>query len=102
MGPVGPAGAAGITGAVGPQGPGGLTGIEVITYNGNDVTCPSGKTAIAGGGSVTGVNGEAFMQDSFPTGSPVPTGWHVNGRATIANGGYVHSVAYVICAVVGG
>ena len=99
----GPTGATGATGPIGPRGPAGATNVTVETSaeEVNPVaTCPAGRVATGGGGSVT--DNTWYLYESFPVapatpGGP-PTAWAVNAADTGNPGTIMPSIAYVVCA----
>ena len=104
-GPTGPAG------AQGPAGSPGVSALELVAAtsasNGTTpktqaVSCPGGKNALGGGGSiVSGGIANPAIQASEPTGGSPPTGWSVTGLATAALPiGNWSVTTYVICATV--
>lgn len=102
-GPTGATGATGAAGPIGPRGPAGATNVTVeASIEGvNPVaTCPPGRVATGGGGSVT--DNTWYLYESFPVapatpGGP-PTAWAVNAADTGAPGTIMPSIAYVVCA----
>jgi hypothetical protein len=103
----GETGPAGAPGAQGPAGPPGVSALEVVTAASGTtvvnpktetVSCPAGKHALGGGGSLaSSLGANAVMTASQPTGSP-PTGWSVTGINLLI--GTWSVTAYVICATV--
>jgi hypothetical protein len=102
-GATGATGPAGPAGPAGPRGPAGATNVTVETSveQVNPVaTCPAGRVATGGGGSVT--DNTWYLYESFPVapatpGGP-PTAWAVNAADTGAPGTIMPSIAYVVCA----
>jgi hypothetical protein len=103
-----PAGPQGPAGAAGPQGPPGTTGVQQISSTSVSnstpvktfqVDCPSGKRAIAGGGTLTGTTTNTFLSMSRP--SDAGTGWIAGGReASTGNAGNWAVQTWVVCATV--
>jgi hypothetical protein len=75
---------------------------NIISPKTQAVSCPNGKNALGGGGSiVSGGTANPAIQASEPTGGSPPTGWSVTGLATAALPlGNWSVTAYVICATV--
>ena len=108
MGPVGPQGPKGDTGPTGPQGPTGPTGLatsqtvvgssvdsDILVLAGTRLSatasCPTGKTLLGGGGSVTErdllgnliVLQTVALEESVPSPAPgTSTSWRVTGVVT--------------------
>jgi hypothetical protein len=103
-----PAGPTGPAGPAGPQGPSGTSGVQQISStsvsNSSPVKsfqldCPSGKRAIAGGGTLTGTTTNTFLSTSRP--SDAGTGWIAAGQeASAGNAGNWAVQTWVVCATV--
>ena len=65
-----------------------------------NVSCPAGKLALGGGGSVTNATaGEnVSLNQSNPSGTP-PTGWHVQAEQGSVGTQSWTLTAYVVCTV---
>jgi hypothetical protein len=100
--PAGPRGPEGERGPAGPAGPAGATNVTFVATVAelNPVaTCPPGRVAIAGGGSVT--DPTWYLYASRPVGVPggPPTGWSVQAADTGPPAGPAQpATAYVVCA----
>jgi Collagen triple helix repeat (20 copies) len=98
QGPAGADGAVGPEGPAGPTGASGTTGATIVSQAGAsnsstvNVSCPTGKIAVGGGGSAPS---NARLISSYPTASAgsTPDGWRVTFTRSSTN-----NVAYVICA----
>ena len=67
------------------------------------VSCPGGKKALGGGGSIIvsgGPNTDLAIQASQPSGGSPPTVWSVTGVETDAVAANWSVTAFVICATV--
>jgi hypothetical protein len=102
-GPTGATGATGATGPIGPRGPAGATNVTVETSVEEvnpQATCPPGRVATGGGGSVT--DNTWYLYASFPVAPVPPTGppvaWSVSAADTGAPGTNMPAIAYVVCA----
>ena len=93
-----PTGPTGPTGPAGPTGADGVSGYERVVGNTSnnttgakerDVSCPSGKVVVGGGGRI--LNAAAHLTKSFP---PNSTTWRV--RSTSSNNPHTLT-AYAIC-----
>jgi hypothetical protein len=112
QGPAGAAGAQGNQGSQGLQGPPGLSGVEVITGNGNAVisspgtstataSCPAGKKVLGGGGRLVQIVSGSISAQSVDESYPVttePQGWTVSMTASVNEDWRVD--AYAVCATV--
>jgi hypothetical protein len=115
QGPAGTAGAQGNQGnqgLPGEQGPPGLSGVEVITGNGNAVitspgtstataSCPGGKKVLKGGGRLVQIVGGSISAQGIDESYPVttePQGWSVSMTASVTEDWRVD--AYAVCATV--
>jgi hypothetical protein len=106
-GPKGSTGATGATGPTGPTGPVGISAYQVVTAQSTsdatdnklvDAVCPSGKSAIGGGGYVVGAPGiPVAMSGSIPVGQNV---WRSFGRETSAYSGAWYVASFAVCATV--
>jgi hypothetical protein len=104
-----PPGRQGPAGPAGPQGPPGTSGLQQISSTGVSnstplksfqVDCPSGKRAVAGGGTLTGSTTNTFLWTSRP--SDAGTGWIAAGRESSGgNAGNWAVQTWVVCATVG-
>jgi hypothetical protein len=102
----GPTGATGATGPIGPRGPAGATNVTVETDPlapriNSVATCPAGRVATGGGGSVT--DPTWYISASFPVAPAVPGGpptqWSVEANDTGPPAGPAQpATAYVVCA----
>jgi hypothetical protein len=98
LGVVGPQGDPGPQGDTGPQGPAGLSGVEVVTADGNVVisspgissataSCPDGKVVLGGGVAMGYLIGTVSSQ-SVRTSEPVttsPQGWFGELEADVSD-----------------
>jgi hypothetical protein len=98
LGVVGPQGDPGLQGDPGPQGPAGLSGVEVVTADGNVIiispgissataSCPEGKVVLGGGVAMGNLFGSVNSQ-SVRTSAPVttsPQGWHGELEADVTD-----------------
>jgi hypothetical protein len=94
-GPAGPAGPAG------PPGPAGATNVTVVTSVAElspVVTCPAGRVAVGGGGSVTDPTWYLYASRPVAVPGEPPTGWSVQAADTGAPGTAMPATAYVVCA----
>jgi hypothetical protein len=106
--PAGPQGPAGPAGPQGPQGPSSTSGVQQISstsvsnstpVKSFQVDCPSGKRAVAGGGTLTGTTTNTFLSTSRP--SDAGTGWIAAGHeASAGNAGNWAVQTWVVCATV--
>jgi len=103
IGAVGPAGPAGATGAAGAAGPSGVSGYQQVTKqitfseNGADTTisCPGGKSVLAGGYNLNQANDNLAVFDSRPISA---SDWRFRIRNTTQGTGTV--TVYAVCATV--
>ena len=112
-GPTGPSGPAGPTGATGPTGPSGVSGYEVVSkfvIGSNqevdgEALCPSGKVALGGGASVSGlINNSNNGQDGLGPDliasdiDTVNNGWAAAAFAAASYAGQFDLTIHVVCA----
>jgi hypothetical protein len=103
IGAVGPAGPAGATGPAGAAGPSGVSGYQQVTKqvafseNGADTTisCPGGKSVLAGGYNLNQANDNLTVFDSRPISA---SDWRFRIRNTTQGTGTV--TVYAVCATV--
>ncbi len=100
IGAVGPAGPAGAAGAAGPSGVGGYQHVTKqvnFSENGADttVTCPGGKSVLAGGYALGSANDNLVVFDSRPISA---SDWRFRIRNTTQGTGSV--TLYAVCATV--
>lgn len=100
VGPTGPAGAAGAAGAAGPPGAAGYQQVTKqinFTANGADevVSCPGGKSVLAGGYALGGANDNLSVFDSRPISA---SDWRIRIRNATSGSGTV--TIYAVCATV--
>jgi hypothetical protein len=105
--PAGQKGDKGDKGDAGPAGPAGVSGWMLVSNSSPSdsdspktaqVTCPEGKKALGGGGSVGGAAGLALAV-SRPF-SPQGNGWVATGREIVATGSSWSVGVYAICGTV--
>jgi hypothetical protein len=114
-GPTGATGAAGATGPTGATGPAGMSGYEIVTnaqlvyfsyssqpgpaYNGLSVSCPTGKVATGGGGSLSETEygaGDITMGSNAPLADG--SGWQVHWTQKGTGLAFANDVTvYAIC-----
>lgn len=103
IGAVGPTGPAGATGAAGAAGAPGVSGYQQVTKsvpfteNGADttITCPGGKSVLAGGYNLNRANDNLTVFDSRPASN---SDWRIRIRNTTQGTGTV--TVFAICATV--
>jgi hypothetical protein len=108
-GPEGPAGVDGPAGPQGPVGPAGLSGVEIVTADGNVIInfsgvstatapCPTGKKVLGGGvgmGFVIGSISSQSVRASYPI-SMGGDGWHGELEANVSDDWAAR--VYAVCA----